>query len=113
MSMERVKQFKDLMVDYDCSGSGTPTFTVDVWTDMPGSAMATRKVTALPATSGRQTKNIPLDGIVGTLVQLRTTPSATAVVKFYAATIRIRAIGGYLDGSNGEVWNTQEIGFGI
>jgi hypothetical protein len=110
MSMERVKQFKDLMVDYDATGG---TLSVDVWTDMPGSTMATRKVTALAITTGRQTKNIPLDGIEGTLIKVKFTPANTAVVRLYAATVRVRAIGVYLDGTNAEVWNTQEIGFGI
>lgn len=117
MALERVKQFKDLIVDYDCSGTGTPTLDVDIWTDMPGGAMASRKKVDLPATAGRQTKVIPLDDdgayIEGTLVQAKFTPSATAVVRLYGATLRLRPIGVYLDGSLGEFWKTQEIGFGI
>jgi len=50
---------------------------------------------------------------MGTLVQVRFTPAATAVVKLYAATLRARAVGVYLDGTVGDVWNTQELGFGI
>ncbi len=117
MPLERVKQLKDIIIDYDCSGTGTPSLAVDVWTDMPGAAMASRKSSTLASTSGRQTKVISLDNagayIEGTLVQVKFTPSATAVVRLYGATIRVRPVGVYLDGANSEFWKTQEIGFGI
>jgi hypothetical protein len=113
MPFDRVKQFKQVMVDYDCSGTGTPTLTVAVFTDMPGSAMASRKSVALAATTGRQTKNIPLDGVEGTLIEFSFTPSSTAVARLYGATLQLRAVGVYLDGTNGEIWQTQPMGFGI
>ncbi len=34
-------------------------------------------------------------------------------MRLYAATLRLRAIGVYLDGSLGEIWETQEQGFGV
>jgi hypothetical protein len=109
VSFERVKQFKDLMVDYDAPAGGT----VQVWTDMPGTTMALRLTYNLPATTGRQTKNVPMDGIEGTLIRFVWAPSVGNVMRLYAATLRLRPIGVYLDGSNGEIWKTQEMGFGI
>lgn len=110
MAFERVKQFKDLMVDYDASGG---TATVEVFTDMPGASMASRKSYTLPQTTGRQTRNVPLDGIEGTLIRFEFSPPAAGVMRLYAATVRVRAVGVYMDGTNGEIWKTLEMGFGI
>jgi hypothetical protein len=107
---DRVKQFKQVMVDYDA----TVAATIDVYTDMPGGAMTDRKIAfVLPVTVGRQTKNVPLDGIEGTLIKFKFTPGVTGVLRLYGATLQMRAVGVYLDGANGEIWQTQEMGFGI
>jgi hypothetical protein len=110
MPFDRVKQFKQVMVDYDASVAGA----IDVYTDMPGGVMTDRKVAfPLPQTTGRQTKNVPLDGIEGTLIQFKFTPGATGVMRLYGGTLQMRAVGVYLDGTNGEFWQTQPMGFGI
>lgn len=95
------------MVDYDAPSGGTVT----VYTDMPGTAMAVRVTYPLPATVGRQTKNVPLDGTEGTLIKVKW--SSGAVLRLYAATLRLRPIGVYIDGTNNEFWETGELGFGI
>ena len=111
MSLERVKQFKDLNIDFDISGSGN--VTVAFWTDMPGGTMSSRKSVTYTATTGRVTKTIPLDGIEGTLMKLVVTPATGTVCRLYAATVRLRPVGVYLDGTVGDIWQTLEIGFGI
>ena len=109
MATERVKQFKDLMVDYDAPGGGT----CQVFTDMPGATMASRLTYSLPATTGRQTRCVPLDGFEGTLVRFKFAPASNNTMRLYAATLRLRGVGVYLDGTNSEFWQTQEMGFGI
>lgn len=110
MPFERVKQFKDLMVDYDSSAAGA---TVKTYTDMPGGTMSLRNTYILPQTTGRQTKNVPLDGIEGTLIKFTFTPAGAGILKVYGGTLRMRPVGVYLDGANGETWSTQEMGFGV
>ena len=108
MAFSRVKQFKDIIVDYDAASGAT----LKVYTDMPGTAMAQRGATlTLPATAGRQTKVFPLDGIEGTLVRFEF--GSAAVLRLYGATLRMRPVGVYLDGAAGEVWKTTEMGFGV
>ena len=108
MAFERVKQFKDIIVDYDAPSGAS----LKIYTDMPGGTMAQRLTTlTLPATTGRQTKALALDGTEGTLVRFEW--SSTGVLRLYGATLRMRPVGVYLDGAAGEVWKTQELGFGV
>ncbi len=112
MAFERVKQFKDLEFSYDAPNG----MTVKVYTDMPGSTMALRKTLSYPATTGRQTKVMPLDQPAGVYVEgtlYRIEVTSTGVVRLFGGILRARPIGVYLDGGNGEIWQTQELGIGI
>lgn len=107
MAFQRVKTFKDIELYYDAPAG----FSLVFYTDMPGSAMAVRATLPFPASSGRRTHTLPLDGIEGTLYRLKIT--STGVVRLFGGVLRARAIGVYLDGANSEIWDTQEQGVGI
>jgi len=111
MGFERVKQFKDVTIDYDAVSGAT----LLVYTDMPGAAMAQRKSISLPSTSTRVTKShgLDTDGVLpeGTLIRFKIT--STGVVRLYGGVVRLRPIGVYFDGANGEFWETTEMGFGV
>ena len=55
---------------------------------------------------------MPLDGYEGTLYKLRAAPPNNAVLKLYGGYLRARLIGEYIDGSVGDIWETQEMGLG-
>lgn len=121
MAFQRVKQFKDVEVHYDAPQGVRLIF----YTDMPGSAMAERKRFDLPASTGRKTFTVPLDGIEGTLYKARWTAVRAGGInddsgsitskelRLFGGVLRSRAIGVYLDTANGEYWETQESGIGI
>lgn len=110
---EGVKQYKDLTLVFENSGS----CPFKVSTDMPGSTMQVRRTIQLPATSGRATKTFPFDDggqalLEGKLIKYRAEPSG--VLKLYTGSfVRFRVIGEYIDGTVGEVWETQELIIGV
>lgn len=106
--MQLVNELKDLTLVILVTG----TATLVIRTDMPGGTMADRKTVTLTATTGRETKNITLDGIRAKLVQFRITPAAGGTVELYSGLIRHRPIGEYLDGTTGDIWETQPIPLG-
>ena len=108
MPISGVKEFKDLRLIYESTGSGTILWK----TDMPGGVIATRKTntTEIVDTSGlRKTARVPLDGIEGQLYQLRVTPSGSATLKLFEGFVRLRIVGVYLDGSRSEFYETPEM----
>ena len=108
MSLARVKQFKDVEISYEAASG----FTFKLYTDMPGSSLALRATISFPASSGgRRTYTAPLDGIEGTVYQPEIT--STGVVRLYGGQIRVRGIGEYIDGANGEVWKPMPTSIGL
>jgi hypothetical protein len=106
---QRVKELKDIELFY----ASTVDTTVTVSTDMPGGTVAVRKTLNFPNTSGtRKTLTLPLD-IEGTLFKVRAAPGLSGIAKLFGGIVRARAIGVYLDGANGEFWESQEQGVGI
>lgn len=106
--MEGVNQFKDVTLIFENSAA-CPFY---VYTDMPGSAIALRRTIALPVTTTRMERTFPLDaagvGLVdGKLIKYGAAPAG--VLKLYAGYVRFRRIGEYIDGTLGEIWETQEI----
>lgn len=94
----RIKEYKDVQLEYDAVSGLTFKFS----TDMPGNALALRKTLSFPASSGRKSFTLPLDGTEGNLYQPRI--ESSGVVKLYAGMIRMREIGTYFDGAQGEFW---------
>lgn len=113
MSLHRVKQFKDIELSYDAPVG----LTLKFYTDMPAGTpnMQLRATLSFPASSGRRTHTLPLDAggsyPEGTLYRVEVT--STGVVKLYGGILRVRGIGVYIDGANGERWSTQESGIGV
>jgi len=112
LAFRRVWQFKEVVFDYSSNNSST----FQLYTDLPGGAMAARKgagVTMASTSDGRKTLPIPLDGIEGTLYRPEIIPGATTVLRLYGGTIWVRPVGVYLDGSLSEKWTTQEMALGV
>jgi hypothetical protein len=107
VAWERVKQLKDVTLEYEAASA----VSLKVYTDMPGSAVALRATLTFPATSGRQTKTLPLDGHEGTLIKWEAT--SAGVFRLYGGSFRARPVGTYIDGSVGEKWMTQEMSIGL
>lgn len=107
--MAFVTQAKDLTFDYDAVAGATLT----VYTDLPGGGPTTLKRTVtLPATTARATFTAPLDipaFLEGTLFRFKVV--SAGIVRLYSGIVRIRRVGVYFDGSQGETWSTQEMAF--
>lgn len=112
MAFRKVSQFKEVTFDFTSTGGTT---AVQLYTDMPGAAMAPRLAgKALVNSQGsRATETIPLDGVEGTLFRPELVPASGTVLRLFGGTIWARTIGVYLDGSQGEKWTTQELSLGV
>ena len=119
MAFRKVNEFKELTLVYALTGTGTPTATLQFFTDMPASSppgtLAARlgAGVTLAATTGRKSITIPLDGIRGTEFYPSITPSSTAQVEIYSGVVYLRPLGVYVDGANSEIWQTVPIAPGV
>lgn len=110
--MEKVTQFKDVTLTYDTAAAAN----LKIYTDLPGGLMTLRRTIALTITAGRETRTYPLDKLAdgglleGKLVKWRIEPAG--VMRLYDGMVRFRRIGTYVDGTVGEVWETQELSLG-
>ncbi len=105
---ESVNEFKDVTLTFE----NTVACTMNLLTDMPGGAMAQRRAITIPVTTTRKTVTFPLDysglGLMnGKLVQFTVAP--TGALKLFSGFIRFRRVGEYIDGTQGDIWQTQEI----
>lgn len=108
-AMLRLKRLKDLEMVYDAPAG----LTVQVKTDVVGSAQGAMALAAtlnFPATVGKQTYTLPLDGIYGTLVQFHIASGGFAIL--YSGILRVLDIGTSFFGNNGEVWDSLELNIG-
>lgn len=112
--LNTVFEVGEVVVSYEASG-GSGTF--DLFADNPpGGTVALQAGAALtlPATTGgKQVKSRPLSGIDATHIKAKFTPNASGVLKVYSATLRVRRIGVYLRGSEGEYFETNEIAINV
>ena len=119
MAFRKVQEFKEITLQYALTGTGTPTATLQFFTDMPAASppgtLAARLGAGivLPATTGRKTITIPLDGVRGTEFYPLVTPSGTAQFELYSAVVYLRPLGVYIDGTNSEIWQTVPIAPGV
>jgi hypothetical protein len=116
LGTQAVKQLRELELEISATGA----YTVTLYTDLPGNAMAERAVKVQAATSGRTTVQIPLpqggvpdNYLYGRLV--RVTISSAAAFALYGARIHFRAIGVYAESyeaARGAVWDSmaQDLG---
>jgi len=119
MAFRKVNEFKEVTFVYASTGAATFQF----FTDMPSGGsppgtMAARLGSAvtIPATAGagkRQTMTIPLDGIRGAEFYPLITPGATTQLELYSMVVFLRPLGVYIDGSQGEIWQTVPIAPGV
>jgi hypothetical protein len=105
---EGVNQYKDLTLIFE----NTVACPFKVFTDMPGLVVTLRRTLTIPATTTRMERTFPFDdagqGLVdGKLIKYGAYP--TGVLKIYSGFVRFRRIGEYIDGTLGEIWETQEI----
>lgn len=106
MPLSRVKEFKDVVFGYEANGA-----VLFEWkTDLPGNAEAVRESKSGGDTSGeRQTLVLPLDGVEGNFYRPRVTPQGATVCKLYWGRVRLKVIGVYLEGSQSEFFETDQL----
>lgn len=105
---EGVRQHKDLTLVFEAPSGGT----FKVYTDMPGGVMVLGRTLTLPTTTTRKEMTWPLDNpslLEGKLIKYRCETSG--IVRLFSGSIRFRKVGTYIDGTQGEVWESQELSF--
>lgn len=105
-----VNQYKDVVFEYDAAAS----WTLKVYTNLPGTVMTLRRTITMPSSTGRRTFTANFEDlsnavIEGTLIMFRA--EATGVVRIFRAVLRHRRLGVYFDGSLNEIWETLELAF--
>ena len=116
VSPGRVGELKDFLLDYDCSGPGG---FIELFSDLPGSALSVRRTLAVPYQTTRAPYVFPFEQFtdqtddflpVGQLFKVRIYPPAGGIMRLHGrAQFRGRIIGCYFNGANGEVFQTQPI----
>jgi hypothetical protein len=81
-------------------------------TDMPGPAFAAVLTAPLPLTTGRRQYSWPLDGLRARQIQPRFAPGSTGELAVYEGVVLVRALGLFLEGVRGDIWETQPISLG-
>jgi len=108
--MVRLKEFKDVELYYDA----TQPLTLYVYSDVVGAvqgALAIAATLTFPATSGRQTYTLPLDGIYGTLTRFRAVSEGRVIL--FGGVMRVKDIGTFFFGQHGEVWDSGPLSVGM
>ena len=105
---EGVCAFKDITLVFENSVSAAPLL---IYTDMPGGVMGLERTISIPVTTARKELTWPLDIggalLFGKLIQYKATPSGVLIL--YSGFVRFRRIGEYIDGTQGDIWETQPI----
>lgn len=112
----RVGELKDFLLDYDASAAGG---RIEVYSDLPGTALTARRTLALPAQTTRGVYVFPLESGAdaasddlpyGQLFKVRIYPPPGGILRLHGrAVFRARLIGVYFNGTNGEIWETQSL----
>jgi len=114
MAFRVVNELKELTLVYSSNGVAA----LQLFTDMPGGALALRLPTSAPVAGGislpsssskRVPLTIPFDGIRAKEFYPVITPGSTTQFELYSMVVQLRPIGVYIDGSapnGGEIWST-------
>jgi hypothetical protein len=116
MAFRKCNDFKEITLVYASNGPAT----LQLYTDMPGGALAARLTenagagVTLASSGGpgvRITQTVALDGIRGTEFYPKITPGSTTQFELYSGVVYLRPLGVYIDGSltPGEIWQTVPI----
>ena len=119
MAIQKVQEFKEITICYQSNGASI----LQMYTDMPGGALAIRLPVASPSSSGyaiptssgaRVVLTIPLDGVEGSEFYFKFTPGVATQLRLFSASVKMRMLGIYLDGSLTvpEYWSTTPIALG-
>lgn len=111
MAIQKVQEFKELTVQYQSNGPST----IQLFTDMPGGALASRITATMPSTANeRRTFTLPLDNLEGTEFYFKFTPGVATQLRLFSGKLELRMIGIYLDGSLvvPEFWTTTVVALG-
>lgn len=110
----RVGELKDFLLDYDVTAAGG---WIEVYSDLPGTALTVRRTIALPAQTTRGVYVFPLESGAdatsddlpcGQIFKVRIYPPSGGILRLHGrAVFRARLIGVYFNGANGEIWETQ------
>lgn len=105
-----VFKIKEVVVAYEASGGAG---NLDLFTDLPGGAMADRADLALPVTTGGYGNASKTLDLRGTTYRAKFTPNAAGTLEPKEAVLKVERIGLYLDGARGETWQTPDLTFSI
>jgi hypothetical protein len=97
-------------VEFDIDTTTTAAATLQIHSDVPGGTMAPRLATpvTIKQTNGRAVVQVVLPAIIeGKLLRYRV--ESPVPINLYGARVRLTPIGVYIDGSNGETWDTRPI----
>jgi hypothetical protein len=108
--INQVFEIRAIAVSYEAAGG---TGTCELYTDLPGGAMALRDSMNLPVTSGGRGTASETYNFVATTYKVKFTPNAAGILKPYDGTLQVRRIGLYLDGTRGEFWESSDIAIAI
>jgi len=108
------KQIKNVSVTYASDAAGT----LDIYTDWTG-ILGFVSSHPLPSTGGlgatsRVKKTIDLQASYSPFKQIKfkATPGANGRIIMYEGSVEVRQIGTYLEGANGDIWETQPLSLG-
>ena len=89
MAFRKVAQLKEMSFDFSSSGG---TSAVQLYTDLPGNAMAARlsAKTLSNSAAGRKTETIPLDGVEASLYRPEITPGVATILRLFGGVIWMR-----------------------
>lgn len=115
MAFTRVKQFKDIELVYDATATLTVKFYTDISAGVIGSTLTLIKTVTFPVSTGRRTDVQPLDttGVFPEGTLYKVVISSAAAFRLFGGIVRGRSIGTFVNGVNGETWETTEQGVGI
>jgi hypothetical protein len=108
-----VKQCKELMLDIDTSYGGGGSVTVNLYSDLPGNALAVRQTPAVSPLAGRALVKFPFPITLGYLWRVALT-ATTVPFRLYSVRLLARVVGTYVEAyesAAGFVWDSGPLTF--
>jgi hypothetical protein len=107
--IRQVFEFKEISLHFDAR---TGNASMEFYSGGPNAAINLDATLTLPAGSAPTTKTFQL-GYVGTVYRLKAIPNASGTLKLFSGTLMVRTLGVYLDGTQSDVWDSEEIAVAI
>jgi hypothetical protein len=107
-----VKQCKELILDIDTSAGGT--VGVNLYSDLPGNALAVRHTPTVPVLGGRALYKFPFAVTLGYLWRVALKATGSQPFRLYSVRLLMRPIGTYVEAyesTAGFVWDSMQLTF--